>query len=102
MKFKAALLFLLLSPTSFVLALEEPEVITLNKIVKEINYLETLVVESKHNQNTDRREQFDYGQLLLDLQRIRDSIKDHLDRPWVDQREVRPVEEVTANNGTEH
>ncbi len=101
-------LFVGLSTVGFLLGvanvadgLEEAEMMTLNKVIVEINYLEELVKEAKRNQNPSSRVQFDYSQLLLDLDRVRDGVADHLDKPWINQREIRDIEEIVGNYGAQ-
>lgn len=81
--------------------LAEAEVVSLNKIITEINYLERLVKGARQNQDPGRRAQMDYNQLLLDLDRIRDGIADHLDKPWLSGREIRDIQPISGHYGAQ-
>ena len=77
----------------------EAERASLNQVVVELNHIEALVRQAKANQNPTNRAQLDYITLLLDLDRVRDGIADHLDKPWIGQRGVNALPPVSGHYG---
>ncbi len=91
MGFKAITSIVLISLSTFVQADADGERAALAKIIHELEALTPLIIEAKAQADFDRRIQFQYDWLELDIHRIKSGIEEHIVAPRTQPRSFPPL-----------
>ena len=82
---------LMLCISSVAQADADGERVALAKLIHELEALEPLIVQARSQADSDARVQFQYDWLMLDIDRIRLGIREHLVAPRTQPRNFPPL-----------
>ena len=89
--FNKIALMLLLGLSSGVHADADGERVALAKLIHELEALEPLIIQARSQADSDARVLFQYDWLMLDIERIRLGIREHLIAPRTQPRSFPPL-----------